>query len=195
MSDVTQILSQIESGDPLAAEKLLPLVYEELRKLAAARIAQEKPGQTLQATALVHDAYIRLVDVEKVQHWDSRRHFFSAAAEAMRRILVESARRKRGPQQGGGLLRHDLDDVDLANPPDRDDVLALDEALQKLAAHDKSAADVVRLRFFAGLPLAEVAKSLNISPRTADRLWAYARAWLHQEVQGTASKPSNPHIF
>ena len=195
MSDVTRILSQIESGDPSAAEQLLPLVYDELRKLAAARLAQEKPGQTLQATALVHDAYIRLVDVEKAQHWDSRRHFFSAAAEAMRRILVESARRKRGPQQGGGLLRHDLDDVDLANPPDRDDVLALDEALQKLAAHDKSAADVVKLRFFAGLPLAEVAKSLNISPRTADRLWAYARAWLHQEMQGTASKRSNPHIF
>ena len=194
MSDVTQILSQIESGDPKAAEQLLPLVYEELRKLAAVRLAQEKPGQTLQATALVHDAYIRLVDVEKVQHWDSRRHFFSAAAETMRRILVESARRKRGPQQGGGLLRHDLDDVDLANPPDRDDVLALDEALQKLAAHDKSAAEVVQLRFFAGLPLAEVAKSLNISPRTADRLWAYARAWLHQEMQGTAGKPSNPHI-
>ena len=187
MSDVTRILSQIESGDPSAAEQLLPLVYDELRKLAAAKLAQEKPGQTLQATALVHDAYIRLVDVEKVQHWDSRRHFFSAAAEAMRRILVESARRKRGPQQGGGLLRHDLDDVDLANPPDRDDVLALDEALQKLAAHDKSAADVVQLRFFAGLPLAEVAKSLNISPRTADRLWAYARAWLHQEMQGTAT--------
>ena len=195
MSDVTRILSQIESGDPLAAEKLLPLVYEELRKLAAVRLAQEKPGQTLQATALVHDAYIRLVDVDKVQHWESRRHFFSAAAEAMRRILVESARRKRGPQHGGGLFRHDLDAVDLADPPDRDDVLALDEALQKLAAHDKSAADEVKLRFFAGLPLAEVAKSLDISPRTADRLWAYARAWLHQEMQSTASKPSNPHIF
>lgn len=194
MSDVTRILSQIESGDPLAAEKLLPLVYEELRKLAAVRLAQEKPGQTLQATALVHDAYIRLVDVEKVQHWDSRRHFFSAAAEAMRRILVESARRKRGPQHGGGLFRHDLDAVDLADPPDRDDVLALDEALQKLAAHDKSAADVVQLRFFAGLPLAEVAKSLDISPRTADRLWAYARAWLHQEMQGNADKQSKPHI-
>ena len=194
MSEVTRIMAQIEAGDPHAAQQLLPLVYDELRRLARRKLSQEKPGQTLQATALVHEAYVRLVDVEKAQHWESRKHFFAASAEAMRRILVENARRKRGPQHGGGLFRHDLDAVDLANPPDRDDVLALDEALQKLAAHDKSAADVVQLRFFAGLPLAEVAKSLDISPRTADRLWAYARAWLHQEMQGNADKQSKPHI-
>ena len=194
MSEVSRILSQIESGDPSAAERLLPLVYDELRKLAAERMAREKPGQTLQATALVHEAYLRLMDVENAQQWNSRWHFFAAAAEAMRRILVESARRKRGPQHGGGLVRQDLDAVDLAAPPSRDDVLALDEALQKLALQDKSAADVVQLRFFAGLPLSEVSELLNISPRTADRLWAYARAWLHQELQGTAAKQSKPHI-
>jgi len=191
MSDVTRILSQIEQGDPQAAEQLLPLVYSELRKLATERMAQEKPGQTLQATALVHDAYLRLVDVENAQHWKSRWHFFSAAAEAMRRILIESARRKRGPRHGGGRVRHDLDAVDLAAPQSHDDLLALDEALQKLAAKDKSAADVVQLRFFAGLPLSEVATFLSISPRTADRLWAYARAWLHQEINGTTPKPHN----
>ena len=191
MSDVTRILSQIEQGDLQAAEQLLPLVYGELRKLATERMAQEKPGQTLQATALVHEAYLRLVDVENVQHWKSRWHFFSAAAEAMRRILVESARRKRGPQRGGGLMRHELEAVDLAAPQSLDDLLALDEALQKLAVKDKSAADVVQLRFFAGLPLAEVATFLNISPRTADRLWAYARAWLHQEISGNTAKPHN----
>jgi RNA polymerase sigma factor (TIGR02999 family) len=188
MGEVTRIMAQIESGDPSAAEQLLPLVYDELRRLAKERMAQENPGQTLQATALVHEAYLRLVDVQHVQHWNSRGHFFAAAAEAMRRILVESARRKRGPQRGGNLMRRDLDGVDLAVPPDRDDLLALDEALQKLAANDKSAADVVQLRFFAGLPLAEVARILNISPRTVDRLWAYARAWLHEEIQGRIAK-------
>jgi RNA polymerase sigma factor (TIGR02999 family) len=188
MSDVTPIMARIDAGDPSAAEQLLPLVYDELRRLARERMAQENPGQTLQATALVHEAYLRLVDVKNVQHWNSRGHFFAAAAEAMRRILVESARRKRGPHHGGGLVRCNLDNVDLAAPADRDDVLALDEALQKLAAKDKSAADVVQLRFFAGLPLADVARMLNISPRTADRLWAYARAWLHEEIRGRISK-------
>jgi RNA polymerase sigma factor (TIGR02999 family) len=184
MADVTHILSAIDHGDLLAAEQLLPLVYDELRTLAAQKLAQEKPGQTLQATALVHEAYLRLVDADKVQHWGSRGHFFAAAAEAMRRILIETARRKQSGKHGGGMARQALDGVDLAAPAPAEDVLALDEALQKLADHDKGAADVVRLRFFGGLPLPEVAELLNISPRTADRLWAYARAWLHQEIQG-----------
>jgi RNA polymerase sigma factor (TIGR02999 family) len=183
MTEVTCILSAIEQGDPSAAEQLLPLVYDELRKLAAQKLAQEKPGQTLEATALVHEAYLRLVDVEKAQQWNSRGHFFAAAAEAMRRILIETVRRKKSQKHGGGLERKELDAVDLAVPQRLEDVLALDEALQKLAGHDKDAADVVRLRFFAGLPLPEVASLLNISPRTADRLWAYARAWLHEEIQ------------
>jgi RNA polymerase sigma factor (TIGR02999 family) len=188
MSDVTHILSAIEAGDPHAAEELLPFVYDELRKLAAQRLAQEKPGQTLQATALVHEAYLRLVDVKQAEHWNSRGHFFAAAAEAMRRILIESARRKHSQKHGGDLARQDLDAVDLAAPENPEDVLALDEALRKLAVHDKSAADVVHLRFFAGLPILEVAELLGISPRTADRLWAYARAWLHQEIQGNGPK-------
>lgn len=185
MSDVTRILGAIEQGDPRAAEQLLPLVYDELRKLAAERMAQEKPGQTLQATALVHEAYLRLVDVEQAQRWNGRGHFFAAAAEAMRRILIETARRKQGPKQGGHLVRQGLDGVDLAAPESPELVLALDEALQRLAEQDKSAAEVVRLRFFTGLPLPEVARLLGISPRTADRLWAYARAWIHQQIQGS----------
>jgi RNA polymerase sigma factor (TIGR02999 family) len=184
LSDVTRILSQIEQGDPAAAEQLLPLVYEELRQLARIRLAKEKPGQTLQATALVHEAYFRLVNAENAPQWNGRGHFFSAAAEAMRRILVESARRKRGPEHGGGMVRHDLDGLEVTVPKGLEDLLSLDEALVKLAAKDKAAADVVQLRFFAGLPLAEVAELLGISTRTADRLWAYARAWLHQEIQG-----------
>lgn len=195
MSDVTRVLLQIESGDPTAAEQLLPLVYDELRKLAAAKIAEEKPGQTLQATALVHEAYVRLVSNPGSEstgdvQWNSRGHFFAAAAEAMRRLLIENARRKKAAKRGGHLLRQDLDAVDLAVPESPEVVLALDEALQKLATLDKPAADVVHLRFFAGLPLPQVATLLGISPRTADRLWAYARAWLHQELQGTA--PSGP---
>jgi RNA polymerase sigma factor (TIGR02999 family) len=184
MSEVTRILSAIEQGDPHAAEQLLPLVYDELRKLAAAKLAQEKPGQTLEATALVHEAYLRLVDTEKAQHWNSRGHFFAAAAEAMRRILVERARHNRSRKRGGDLVRHDLDALDVAAAESPEDVLALDDALAKLAATDPTAAELVRLRFFAGLPLAEVAQFLGMSPRTADRLWAYARAWLHQEVRG-----------
>jgi len=188
MSDVTRILSQIESGDPKAAEQLLPLVYEELRRLAAERMAQEKPGQTLQATAVVHEAYLRLVDVEHAKHWNSRGHFFAAAAEAMRRILVDNARRKRSLRRGGELKRQAFDDLEIALPEIPEDVLALDEALTKLETTDKSAAELVRLRFFAGLPLPEVAEVLGVSSRTADRLWAYARAWLHREIHGGTQK-------
>jgi RNA polymerase sigma factor (TIGR02999 family) len=188
MSEVTRILSAVEQGDPHAAEQLLSLVYDELRQLAAHKMSQEAPGQTLQATALVHDAYLRLVDVEKAQHWNSRGHFFAAAAEAMRRILVDRARHKRSRKRGGDLARHDLDGLEIALPEVPEDVLALDEALTKLAATDKAAAELVHLRFFAGLPLAEAARLLGISPRTADRLWAYARAWLHQEIRGSAPK-------
>ena len=184
MNEVTRILSAIEQGDPAAAGQLLPLVYDELRRLAAQRLAQEKPGQTLQATALVHEAYLRLVDVKEAQHFNSRGHFFAAAAQAMRRILVDQARRKRSRKHGGELVRQDLDALEVALPEVPEDLVALDEALNKLAALDKTAADLVHLRFFAGLPLSEVAQLLGISPRTADRLWAYARAWLHQEIQG-----------
>jgi len=182
MSDVTQILSQIESGDGQAAEKLLPLVYEELRKLAAAKLAQEKPGQTLQATALVHEAYIRLVDVEKAQHWNSRGHFFAAAAEAMRRILVEKARRKSRDKQGANLPRHDVDVVEPAVDGPDQDVLALDEALNKLAAKHPEKAELVKLRYFGGLSHREAACMLGIPIATADRHWRYARAWLAREV-------------
>jgi RNA polymerase sigma factor (TIGR02999 family) len=183
MSDVTQILTAIEQGDPGAAEQLLPLVYEELRKLAAARVAQEKPGQTLQATALVHEAYLRLVDVEKVQQWTSRGHFFAAAAEAMRRILVEQARRKGRIRHGGGLRRADLLDAEAAAPTDDEQVLLLDEALIRLAAARPQAGELVRLRFFAGLTLDEIAPMLGLSPRTCRRLWAFARAWLRRDME------------
>ena len=182
MSDVTRILSQIESGDPSAAEQLLPLVYEELRKLAAAKLAQEKPGQTLQATALVHEAYLRLAGWEKVQHWDSRGHFFAAAAEAMRRILIEAARRKGAVKRGARqptLLA--LDQV--AAPSTSADLLALDEALTRLAATDPKVAELVKLRYFAGLTNREAADCLDISSRTADNYWAYAKAWLLREIE------------
>jgi RNA polymerase sigma factor (TIGR02999 family) len=185
MSEVTRVLSAIERGDPHAAGQLLPLVYDELRKLAAQKLAQEKPGQTLEATALVHEAYLRLAGADEAQRWNSRGHFF-AAARAMQRILVENARRKRGRKHGGDLVRQDLDALDIAAPAGLEDAVALDEALNKLAATDEKAAELVRLRFFAGLPLPEVADLLGISPRTADRLWSYARAWLHQEIQGAA---------
>jgi RNA polymerase sigma factor (TIGR02999 family) len=182
MTDVTHILSAIEQGDPHAAQQLLPLVYEELRKLAAQKLAQEKPGQTLQATALVHEAYLRLVDSERVQHWNSRGHFFAAAAEAMRRILVENARHKRRLRHGGGRKRLDLDRLELTEDGTSPDVLALDAALQKLAAEEPSAAEVVKLRYFAGLTIAHAAASLDISVRTANRHWAYAKAWLYQQL-------------
>jgi RNA polymerase sigma factor (TIGR02999 family) len=184
MSEVIRILSAIEQGDPHAAEQLLPLVYDELRKLAAQKLAQEKPGQTLQATALVHEAYLRLVDVKQAQHWDSRGHFFAAAAEAMRRILVESARRKRSGKHGGGLVRHDLDHVELAAPELGEELLSLDMALDRLAEKDPVKARLVKLRHFAGLTIEEAAQALGISTTTANRYWAYARAWLHQEIMG-----------
>jgi len=183
VSDVTQILSQIESGDPKAAEQLLPLVYDELRKLAAAKLAKEKPGQTLQATALVHEAYLRLVDVEKAKHWDSRGHFFSAAAEAMRRILVEAARKKKRLKRGGDRVRRQLAEVELPAPVPREDLIALDEALTRLAAVNPPAAELVKLRYFAGLTLPEAAPVLGLSLRSAERLWTYARAWLHDAIQ------------
>lgn len=182
MSDVTRILSQIDSGDPSAAEKLLPLVYDELRKLAAAKLAQEKPGQTLQATALVHDAYIRLVDVEKAQHWDSRGHFFAAAAEAMRRILVENARRHASLKRGAEANRFALDECTLVCEEDTFDLLALDEALRKLEEHDPEASRLVKLRFFAGLGHQDAAKAMGLGRRAADRVWALARAWLFREL-------------
>jgi RNA polymerase sigma factor (TIGR02999 family) len=182
MSDVTRILSAIEQGDPRAAEQLLPLVYDELRKLAAQKLAQEKPGQTLQATALVHEAYLRLVDTKKVQGWDSRGYFFGAAAEAMRRILVENARRRKAEKRGGGRGRADLDEALLAGGRSPDELLELDDLLDRLAVANPRAAEVVKLRFFAGLTGDEVAAALGISPRAADSLWVYARAWLFERM-------------
>ncbi|QEG34781.1 ECF-type sigma factor [Bythopirellula goksoeyrii] len=187
MDDVTQILSQIEQGDPSAAEELLPLVYEELRKLAAAKLAQEKPGQTLQATALVHDAYIRLVDVEKAEHWDSRGHFFAAAAESMRRILVDIARRKKRPKHGGNLQRVNLDAACTFAEEPSEDILALDEALRSFATADPKKADLVKLRFFAGMTIPEAAEALGISHATAERYWTYARCWLFSELDKNSS--------
>ena len=181
MSDVTRFLQAIDQGDPHAAAELLPLVYNELRKLAAAQLAQEKPGQTLDATALVHEAYLRLVGD---QQFDNRRHFFAAAAEAMRRILVEAARRRGRQKRGGRLVRQNLDAFDLAAPEVSEDLIALDEALDQLSAVDPAAARLVQLRFFAGLSLPQAAETLEIAPRTADRLWAYARAWLHERIYG-----------
>jgi RNA polymerase sigma factor (TIGR02999 family) len=183
MANVTQILSKIEHGDPRAAEQLLPVVYDELRKLAAAKLAQEKPGQTLQATALVHDAYIRLVDVEKAQHWDSRGHFFAAAAEAMRRILVENARRKARVKHGGGWHQVELGDADIAITTNDERVLAIDEALNKLAREDLPAAELVKLRYFAGFSISEAADVLGVSRTNAYEQWSYARAWLRCEVE------------
>jgi RNA polymerase sigma factor (TIGR02999 family) len=178
MAEVTRILTQIEAGDPAAAEQLLPLVYDELRKLAVARLSREKPGQTLQATALVHDAFIRLVDVDQVKNWDSRGHFFAAAAEAMRRLLVENARRKASLKRGEGFVRQPLDELEIEAPESRYDVLALDDALRQLAAADGQAAELVKLRFFAGLTAEQAATALGVSARTADRIWGYARAYL-----------------
>ena len=186
MTDVTRILSAIEQGDAGAADQLLPLVYEELRKLAAQKMAQEKPGQTLQATALVHEAYLRLVDVEKAQHWDSRGHFFAAAAESMRRILVENARRKGGPEAGGRHQRVELSHVDPEILGPQLDLLALSDALDKLQAKDPRAAELVKLRFFAGLTRQQAAEVLGVSIATADNDWAYAKGWLRVELTGSA---------
>ena len=185
MSDVTRILSQIEQGDRQAAEQLLPLVYDELRKLAAAKLAQEKPGQTLQATALVHEAYLRLVAGENSHRWESRGHFFAAAAEAMRRILVDSARRKKAEKRGNAPVQRDLHEIEIAAADIPEDLVALDEALSELAKIDKPAADLVHLRYFAGLSIPDAAEAMSISPRTAARLWAYARAWLRQKIEGS----------
>jgi RNA polymerase sigma factor (TIGR02999 family) len=182
MNEVTQILSAIDQGDANAAEHLLPLVYDELRKLAGQRLAQEKPGQTLQATALVHEAYLRLVDMDKSPHWNSRGHFFAAAAEAMRRILVESARRKQRLRHGGALERHDVDAIDLASAKTPDELVDLSEALDGLAATNAQAAELVKLRFFAGLSNDEAAAALGVSPRKANQIWAYARAWLLESL-------------
>jgi len=188
MSDVTQILNAIEQGDPKAAEQLLPLVYDELRKLAAHRLVQEESGQTLQATALVHEAYVRLVGSEASksitgQQWDNRRHFFSAAAEAMRRILLDRARDKHRIKRGGGWRRLSLEHIEIPVSEPSDDILALDEALEKLAQEDALCATLVKLRFFAGMTLAEVAEALGITRRSADRYWAFARSWLYDELR------------
>jgi RNA polymerase sigma factor (TIGR02999 family) len=182
MNDVTRILSAIEHGDSKASEELLPLVYDELRKLAAQRLARERPGQTLQATALVHEAYLRLVGDQESRGWDSRGHFFAAAAEAMRRILVEVARRKRAEKRGGRRDRRSLEEVEIAAPAGRVDVLALDEALGRLAARDAEAAELVKLRYFAGMTMAEAAAALGLPERTVGRLWTYARSFLANEM-------------
>jgi RNA polymerase sigma factor (TIGR02999 family) len=186
MQDVTSILSAIENGDRSATEALLPLVYDELRRLAAARIAQESPGQTLQATALVHEAYVRLVNVDGAPSWDSRGHFFAAAAEAMRRILVEQARRKHSQKRGGGARRVEIDACAIEAPDDSPvtDLLALDEALKQFEIEEPIRARVVKLRYFAGLSIPDTAKALGISPATAKRHWVYARSWLYGKIQG-----------
>jgi RNA polymerase sigma factor (TIGR02999 family) len=182
MTDVTQLLCAIERGDASAAEGLFPLVYEALRRLATQKLAHEPPGQTLQATALVHEVYLRLVDVEKAQHWNSQGHFFAAAAEAMRRILVDNARKKRSLKRGGGLSRQSLDPAEIVAEAG-EDILALDEALDRLSAHDPEAAQLVKLRFFAGLTSEQAAKALDISTRTAERVWSYGRAFLRREIR------------
>jgi RNA polymerase sigma factor (TIGR02999 family) len=192
MNEVTRILSAIEQGDPKAAGELLPLVYGELRRLAKQRLAQEKPGQTLQSTALVHEAYLRLVDGEAAQRWDSRGHFFAAAAEAMRRILIDNARRKRADKHGGQLARQEFDDVDIAAPAPSEDLLALDEALAKLEAQDPVKAQLVKLRYFAGLTEEDAARVLGVSRATIQRHWRYAKAWLLDELREAGDLHENP---
>lgn len=186
MNDVTHILNAIEQGDQRAAEQLLPLVYDELRKLAADKMLQENPGQTLQATALVHEAYVRMVDVDKAQKWNSRAHFFGAAAEAMRRILVENARRKGRQKRGGDWQRHDVQLIEATLDHPDSDILAIDEALTQLSREHTEHAELVRLRYFAGLTLDEAAIALSISSATADRRWRYARAWLVRRLNRDA---------
>ncbi|MDP6555822.1 MAG: ECF-type sigma factor [Pirellulaceae bacterium] len=183
-TNVTQILNAFGVPNQSSSEQLLPIVYRELRRLAAQRLTHEKPGQTLQATALVHEAYVRLVDSDHQQRWDSRGHFFAAAAEAMRRILVENARRKKSLKHGGDLDRQRLAESQIAAVEADDDLLALDEALDRLAETDPQAVELVKLRYFSGLTIPQVAEALDISSRSADRLWAYAKAWLHDEMQG-----------
>ena len=183
MADLTGILSAIERGDRQAADQLLPLVYDELRRLAAEKMAQERPGQTLQTTALVHEAYLRLVDVRKAQHWETRGHFFAAAAEAMRRILINRARDKGRQKRGGGWRRLELDRLAVADQASAEQTLAVVEALERLGQHNKPCADLVKLRFFAGLTMEEAAAALGIAPRTAQRYWAFARAWLYDALR------------
>lgn len=178
MNDITSILSDIEQGDPRAAERLLPLIYDELRRLAAQKMALERPGQTLQATALVHEAYIRIVDANRVQHWNSRGHLFAAAAEAMRRILVEQARHKGTAKAGGDFQQISLSGIEPLLPTPAVDLLELNDALDKLAAKDPRKAELVKLRFFAGLTIEQVAEALGVSTSTADADWAYAKSWL-----------------
>src|SRR5688500_9382617 len=192
MADVTQILNAIEQGDPQAAQQLLPLVYEELRKLAAHKLADERPGQTLEATALVHEAYLRLVDQDVAQHFNSRGHFFAAAAESMRCILVDQARRKQSKKRGGDCVRLDLEQVTAATSERLDEVLDIDAALGGLAAADPQAAELVKLRYFAGLSIPQAAAALGVSPRNADFVWAYARAWLLRSLGTTDAKPFGP---
>ena len=186
MAERAPILRGIEPGEPSVADKLLPLVYDELRKLAAQKMAREAPGQTLQATALVHEAWLRLGGDQQPE-WQNRAHFFAAAAEAMRRILIDNARRKKAMRHGGQVERVNLDSLDLAASMDDDQVLALHEALDRLAVHDTAKAELVKLRFFAGLTMEQVAKVLGISERTAKRHWAYARAWLYREIGNSSS--------
>jgi RNA polymerase sigma factor (TIGR02999 family) len=183
VSEVTVLLEAIQSGDPEAPAQLLPLVYDELRQLASRRLAHEKPGQTLQPTALVHEAYLRLIGNGPVQHWRSRALFFSAACEAMRRILVENARRKRTIKRGGGLARREIDEATLMAPEPREDLIALDRALAELAKSDPTAAELVQLRYFGGLPVADAAQTLRLSQRSAERLWTYTRAWLLEHIK------------
>ncbi|HEY2148153.1 MAG TPA: ECF-type sigma factor [Pirellulales bacterium] len=183
MTEVTKLLSEIDAGDADAAERLLPLVYDELRRLAAAKLAHEQPGQTLQATALVHEAYLRLVKDDAAEHWNGRGHFFAAAAEAMRRILVENARRRGRKKHGGAFQQADLPLAEFAAPDDSDDVLALSEALERLTQYDPQSAELVKLRYFAGLTIPQAAELLGVSPRKADFLWSFARAWLRREIE------------
>lgn len=190
MSDLTRILSAVENGDPQATEQLLPIFYEELRKLAAQKMAQEAPGQTLHATALVHEAYLRLVDRKPAQPWEGRRHFFFAAAEAMRRIIIDKARQKRRLKRGGDRRQQCLEDVEVDCGIPQNDLIALDESLQKLAGEDPAMAQIVQLRFFAGLSHEEAASILGISAVTAKRHWRYARAWLHRELHGADPPPA-----
>jgi RNA polymerase sigma factor (TIGR02999 family) len=192
MSEVTRILSAIEQGDPSAASQLLPLVYDELRRLAAARLAEERPGQTLQPTALVHEAYLRLVRPHPARRWDGCGHFFAAAAEAMRRILIDRARDRRRHKRGGAWRRLTLDQVDLLAEEHPDDLLALDEALQKLARENPTCGELVRLRFFSGLTLGEAADVLGLARRTADRSWAFARSWLYDELRRGDPESADP---
>jgi RNA polymerase sigma factor (TIGR02999 family) len=192
MNDVTRILSAVGPGDPQTPAELLPLVYDELRRLAARKLAREAPGQTLQATALVHEAYLRLVDTELIRNWDSRGHFFAAAAEAMRRILIENARRKQSEKHGGERSRTVIDDLAMEPGTPTEDLLALDEALTKLAAEDPVKARLVNLRYFAGLSVEDAAKALGISRATADRYWHYARVWLYCELHGTEGSSGSP---